>query len=457
MRRAATLAEAELFGHKAGAFCRRPGRPPRRSGEADGGTLLIDEVGELDLRTRGTLLRVLQDGEIRPVGADRPVRVDVRLIAATHRDLRAEVAAGRFREDLFYRLDVVGVPAPLRERPEDVAPASSSTSPAASVASSACPAPASLPRLLRLGRPWPGNVRALEHTLESMIALRRRPPSTATRRRPYRRRPLDLRARVGAFEKRLIGEAPTLAAAATRRDRLSSASAASPSSTSLVLRAEVKTRTMCEEIAGLSLRRSPSTARQRLAAGCSSLALWSASPGPEMCTPVVRRRWGAGRVGAGHRDRRGATMHPVRRQEVHPRPQLRSGAAGVFKANVVGPWIVRTRPAPARLLAVAERCRPGPSSWRRLDGTPAEQPSGRGVVAVCGRNGPTRRAVTCGGRGGRRATLCRCGALEEQAVLRWVHVTGGLPGDREFPPPESLPAWDEGRACWSSSHRADGR
>ncbi|MEZ4473469.1 MAG: sigma-54 dependent transcriptional regulator [bacterium] len=206
-----TLAEAELFGHKAGAFTGAQAARRGLFGEADGGTLLLDEVGELDLRTQGTLLRVLQDGEIRPVGADRPVRVDVRLIAATHRDLRAEVAAGRFREDLFYRLDVVSVHLPpLRERPEDIAPLVEHFArrfgrqfglPDARVS----------PRLLRRleADPWPGNVRALEHTLESMIALADGPliDGDPDDDAPPSEGALDLRARVSAFEKRLIGEA----------------------------------------------------------------------------------------------------------------------------------------------------------------------------------------------------------------------------------------------------------
>ncbi|MCA9528052.1 MAG: sigma-54-dependent Fis family transcriptional regulator, partial [Myxococcales bacterium] len=205
-----TLAEAELFGHKAGAFTGAQGARRGLFGEADGGTLLLDEVGELDLRTQGTLLRVLQDGEIRPVGADRPVRVDVRLIAATHRDLRAEVAAGRFREDLFYRLDVVNVHLPpLRERPEDIVPLAEHFA-ARFGRQFGLPDLRLTPRLLRRleADPWPGNVRALEHTLESMIALADGPildvdpdddgPPDAS---------LDLRARVAAFEKRLIGDA----------------------------------------------------------------------------------------------------------------------------------------------------------------------------------------------------------------------------------------------------------
>ena len=119
----AELAEAELFGHTKGSFT---GAHRARAGlfrEADGGTLLLDEVGELAPAVQAKLLRVIQSGEIRPVGQDLPISVDVRLLAATHRDLPARVADGSFREDLFYRLAVVTLAVPaLRERPEDIAP-----------------------------------------------------------------------------------------------------------------------------------------------------------------------------------------------------------------------------------------------------------------------------------------------------------------------------------------------
>jgi two-component system, NtrC family, response regulator AtoC len=115
------LMESELFGHTRGAFT---GATQQRRGlfvEADGGTLLLDEIGEMQPDTQAKLLRVLEDGCIRPVGADRELKVDVRLVAATNRDLEADVKAGRFRQDLFFRLETFRLPVPpLRERGEDL-------------------------------------------------------------------------------------------------------------------------------------------------------------------------------------------------------------------------------------------------------------------------------------------------------------------------------------------------
>ncbi|HEX8909486.1 MAG TPA: sigma-54 dependent transcriptional regulator [Anaeromyxobacteraceae bacterium] len=167
------LAEAELFGHARGAFTGAVRSRPGLFGEADGGTLLLDEVGELAPAAQAKLLRVLQDGEVRPVGEDRARRVDVRVLASTHRDLREQVARGAFREDLFYRLDVVTllIP-PLRERPEDVPVlARHFLALFAERFGVGCPPPS--PELLaRLAAyPWPGNVRELEHALERLVAL----------------------------------------------------------------------------------------------------------------------------------------------------------------------------------------------------------------------------------------------------------------------------------------------
>jgi two-component system response regulator HydG len=167
------LAEAELFGHARGAFT---GAHRARLGlfrEADGGTLLLDEIGELEAATQAKLLRVLQEGEVRPVGEERPVRVDVRIVAATHRDLGRQVADGRFREDLYYRLKVVTLQVPsLRERREDIAVL------ARHFLARACerfgtPAVQLTDEMLaRLSAcDWPGNVRELENAIESAVAL----------------------------------------------------------------------------------------------------------------------------------------------------------------------------------------------------------------------------------------------------------------------------------------------
>ncbi|HVI01028.1 MAG TPA: sigma-54 dependent transcriptional regulator [Enhygromyxa sp.] len=169
----AELAEAELFGHAKGSFT---GAHRSRTGlfrEADGGTLLLDEVGELDPSVQAKLLRVLQSGELRPVGQDLPIRVYVRLLAATHRDLAARVREGSFREDLYYRLKVVelAVP-PLRERPEDIAPLTRHflRRYAERLGVQNLREPADLLARLR-ALPWPGNVRQLENAIESLVAL----------------------------------------------------------------------------------------------------------------------------------------------------------------------------------------------------------------------------------------------------------------------------------------------
>ncbi len=169
----AELAEAELFGHTRGAFT---GAAQARAGffaQASGGTLVLDEVGELPLAIQAKLLRALQDGEIQPVGSGRVEKVDVRIVASTHRDLLAEVQAGRFREDLYYRLAVVEllVP-PLRERREDI-PALAHEFALRYAdrfgSEEVRLAPALVQRLS--AAEWPGNVRQLENAVARMVAL----------------------------------------------------------------------------------------------------------------------------------------------------------------------------------------------------------------------------------------------------------------------------------------------
>ncbi len=167
------LAEAELFGHIKGAFTGAVRARPGLFRAADGGTLLLDEVGELGASVQARLLRVLQEGEVRPVGEERPVKIDVRLLAATHRDLAAEVKAGRFREDLYYRLKVVHLHVPaLRERAEDI-PALARHFLSRAAKSFGVQAAQLTPALLEklTSWSWPGNVRELENAIESAVAL----------------------------------------------------------------------------------------------------------------------------------------------------------------------------------------------------------------------------------------------------------------------------------------------
>ncbi|MBN1961233.1 MAG: sigma-54-dependent Fis family transcriptional regulator [Deltaproteobacteria bacterium] len=167
------LAEAELFGHARGAFTGATRTRPGLFGEADGGTLLLDEIGELAPAMQSKLLRALQEGEIRPVGEERIRKVDVRVIAATHQDLKAKVAVGQFREDLFYRLNVVHIKVPtLRERPEDIATLAKHflKRSARRFNTGELTTTDELFQRLR-DYNWPGNVRELENAIENLVAL----------------------------------------------------------------------------------------------------------------------------------------------------------------------------------------------------------------------------------------------------------------------------------------------
>ncbi len=167
------LAEAELFGHARGAFTGAVRARPGLFREAEGGTILLDEIGELDLATQAKLLRVLQEHELRPVGEDHAIPLDVRVIAATHRDLSKRVEEGAFREDLYYRLHVVELTVPpLRERSEDVAPLVRHFIDRFSARFGVGPLREPPDLVARLSqRPWPGNVRELENVIESIVAL----------------------------------------------------------------------------------------------------------------------------------------------------------------------------------------------------------------------------------------------------------------------------------------------
>lgn len=171
------LVESELFGHERGAFTGADRRKPGRFERAAGGTILLDEVGELPLAAQAKLLRVLQQHEFELVGGTETLQTDARVISATHRDLSREVAAGRFRDDLFYRLNVVQIPiAPLRERTEDIALLTEHILRRLEKRHGwreLSLAPETLP-VLR-ARPWPGNVRQLENALaRAAIASRGR-------------------------------------------------------------------------------------------------------------------------------------------------------------------------------------------------------------------------------------------------------------------------------------------
>ncbi|MCY1020594.1 sigma-54-dependent transcriptional regulator [Pyxidicoccus sp. MSG2] len=168
------LLESELFGHLKGAFT---GATTARRGlfvEADGGTLFLDEIGDMPPELQAKLLRVLEDGEVRAVGADGSRSVDVRVIAATHQDLEARVKEGRFRADLFYRLNVVSLRIPpLRERPEDIPMLVEHFVARARTRNPRSPVTALDPDVVAaLARmPWAGNVRELENLIERLVVL----------------------------------------------------------------------------------------------------------------------------------------------------------------------------------------------------------------------------------------------------------------------------------------------
>ena len=220
----AELLESEMFGHERGAFTGAVGQRAGMFQLAQGGTIFLDEVGEMNPILQVKLLRVLQDREVRPVGADRAFKVDIRVIAASNKDLASEVEAGRFREDLFYRLQVIPiVMPPLRERRSDI--------------------PLLVRHFLekhnrkRVGRPvriseqamvhlwehdWPGNVRELENLLERLVILSEDgvidvphlPPNIRSLisekkipRPTLGEEGLDLNTAVEEFENRLIEEA----------------------------------------------------------------------------------------------------------------------------------------------------------------------------------------------------------------------------------------------------------
>jgi transcriptional regulator with PAS, ATPase and Fis domain len=168
-----SLLESELFGHVRGSFT---GADRTRDGLFQGahkGTLFLDEIGEMSASMQSKLLRALQEGEVRKVGATQVEKVDVRVIAATNRDLKREVEEGGFREDLYYRLNVVGIRVPpLRERREDIQPLLERFLEQACEEAGVPPKRITPPALRILGAyNWPGNIRELQNEIKRLVAL----------------------------------------------------------------------------------------------------------------------------------------------------------------------------------------------------------------------------------------------------------------------------------------------
>jgi DNA-binding NtrC family response regulator len=166
-----TLLESELFGHERGAFTGATAQRIGRFEEADGGTIFLDEIAEMSPSLQAKLLRVIQDGKFQRIGSNREIHTDARLLAATNRNLEDEVKAGRFREDLFYRLNVVELNLPpLRDRREDILPLANlfvgqlaRTRTRLAEATAVC----------LQNYPWPGNVRELRNAIERAVLLSR--------------------------------------------------------------------------------------------------------------------------------------------------------------------------------------------------------------------------------------------------------------------------------------------
>ncbi len=167
------LIESELFGHTRGSFTGATENKVGKFQKADGGTLFLDEVGDMSLKTQAKVLRVLEEQRVEPVGSNQPVRVDVRVIAATNKRLDEEISRGVFREDLFYRLNVIPVSVPpLRERTEDVPILASHFLAEYSAAYGRRPKQLSVAALAVLLRyPWPGNVRELKNVIERLVIM----------------------------------------------------------------------------------------------------------------------------------------------------------------------------------------------------------------------------------------------------------------------------------------------
>jgi DNA-binding NtrC family response regulator len=168
-----TLLESELFGHEKGAFTGAIARRIGKFEEANGGTLLLDEISEMDVRLQTKLLRAIQEREIDRIGGNRPIKVDIRVIATSNRDLAQEAAKGRFREDLLFRLNVVNLKIPpLRERPADIELLAEHFVRKYSELNGVAVRPLTPAALVELKLcPWKGNVRELENTIHRAVLL----------------------------------------------------------------------------------------------------------------------------------------------------------------------------------------------------------------------------------------------------------------------------------------------
>jgi len=220
------LVESELFGHARGAFTGATSARTGRFAQADGGTIFLDEIGEMEIGVQAKLLRLIQDGELYPVGEETPTRIDVRILAATNRNLEREVAAGRFRADLYWRLNVIPVEMPaLRDRPTDILRLAEHFLRRANERHKRHVVgfdPHALSALKAYR--WPGNIRELENVVERLVIVKghgaigaadlpasvHAPRSVTPQNTPIPPLPedgTDLRAMLEAVEDRLIGEA----------------------------------------------------------------------------------------------------------------------------------------------------------------------------------------------------------------------------------------------------------
>jgi DNA-binding NtrC family response regulator len=220
------LVESELFGHARGAFTGATASRQGRFGQADTGTIFLDEIGEMELGVQAKLLRLIQDGELQPVGDESPHKIDVRVVAATNRNLENEVAAGRFRADLYWRLNVIPIEMPsLRSRPTDIVSLSDHFLQRANERHRRQVqgfGPQTLSLMMSYG--WPGNIRELENLVERLVivkgsgtlmpsdlppALRspRVTPPSGTSAPEFPESGADLKTILDAVEEKMIGEA----------------------------------------------------------------------------------------------------------------------------------------------------------------------------------------------------------------------------------------------------------